>query len=510
MHRWSRIPVASLLLLAVVLMGVQAWGLGFCFQDDAYISMRYARNLAEGSGLVYNPGERVEGYTNFLWTVLLSLPFALTLPAEGTIWWAGLGSGVLLLAGTGALAWSVSRNPLAAGIAAVLVAAIPAVVAESVMGLETALFAGLVTLALARWIREEQAALARPWGGVLFGLALLTRPEGYLVAGLALLADLASKGWARTAFWWRWGACALLGGAHLAFRLAYYGDLVPNTFHAKVGGGAAAVDRGLGNVADFAWATLPLLALAAVGCRALARRRGTGTRGGNQAARAWQIPVLAIAYVGYVAAVGGDFKPTLRFFAVPIALGAAVAGAAVAGWIDRPRRPLAVGAAGAAVALCAGWTLAAGEPAREFCRWRAQQIPVHRAAGHYLGERMGPDGWLATGNAGLVPYSSRQPTIDIVGLCDRQIARRDVEGMGERMAGHGKGDGDYVLSRQPEVILFQNARFTDRPLRKADVGRVLFSLSEREMWQDPRLHENYRLVSERMPGFYFNFFERTP
>src|SRR5262245_16454258 len=45
--------------------------------DDAFISLRYARNLAMGHGLVYNAGERVEGYTNFLWTLFLALPHLL-------------------------------------------------------------------------------------------------------------------------------------------------------------------------------------------------------------------------------------------------------------------------------------------------------------------------------------------------------------------------------------------------------------------------------------------------
>src|SRR4051812_9407292 len=40
--------------------------------DDAYITYRYARNLVRGFGLVYNPGERIEGYTNFLWTLLVA------------------------------------------------------------------------------------------------------------------------------------------------------------------------------------------------------------------------------------------------------------------------------------------------------------------------------------------------------------------------------------------------------------------------------------------------------
>ena len=43
---------------------------GLCTQDDAYISFRYADNLVNGHGLVFNPGERVEGITNLLWTVL--------------------------------------------------------------------------------------------------------------------------------------------------------------------------------------------------------------------------------------------------------------------------------------------------------------------------------------------------------------------------------------------------------------------------------------------------------
>lgn len=49
-------------------------------QDDAFISFRYAENLATGNGLVWNPGERVEGYSNFLWTLAIS--FAMRVGAE--------------------------------------------------------------------------------------------------------------------------------------------------------------------------------------------------------------------------------------------------------------------------------------------------------------------------------------------------------------------------------------------------------------------------------------------
>ena len=53
-------------------------------QDDAYITLSYARNLVAGEGLVFNPGERVEGYTNFLWLLILSLPHIVSIDALAT------------------------------------------------------------------------------------------------------------------------------------------------------------------------------------------------------------------------------------------------------------------------------------------------------------------------------------------------------------------------------------------------------------------------------------------
>lgn len=42
--------------------------------DDVFISLRYAKNAARGFGLVFNPGERVEAFTNLLWTLIAILP----------------------------------------------------------------------------------------------------------------------------------------------------------------------------------------------------------------------------------------------------------------------------------------------------------------------------------------------------------------------------------------------------------------------------------------------------
>ena len=48
-------------------------------KDDAYISFRYAHNFVKGKGLVFNPGDRLEGFTNFLWTMIMA-------PFEGLGW----------------------------------------------------------------------------------------------------------------------------------------------------------------------------------------------------------------------------------------------------------------------------------------------------------------------------------------------------------------------------------------------------------------------------------------
>ena len=70
--------VSAILVATILLLTLLAWSNRF-IQDDAFISFRYADHWAHGSGLVYNPGDRLEGYTNFLWTVLIGAGISLSL-----------------------------------------------------------------------------------------------------------------------------------------------------------------------------------------------------------------------------------------------------------------------------------------------------------------------------------------------------------------------------------------------------------------------------------------------
>src|ERR1051326_6227945 len=78
--------------------------------DDAYISFRYARNLVDGHGLVFNPGERVEGYTNFLWVLGIAAGLSLGASAETTSLSLGVVSGVVGIAATLWLAGALTHS----------------------------------------------------------------------------------------------------------------------------------------------------------------------------------------------------------------------------------------------------------------------------------------------------------------------------------------------------------------------------------------------------------------
>ena len=180
---------AVVLLLAGLAAGAHA-GAATWLCDDAFISFRYAENLAQGNGLVFNPGEHVEGYTNFLWTVLLAWGI-LGLAPEALSTTLGL----LAFAGTTLVLAAAGRRTAGAGDRAWVPAAALCWLGLgharlfATSGLETSLFTLLFTAGAVLAIQAERP---RHWVslGLVAALATLTRPEG----GLLLLATAAVAG----------------------------------------------------------------------------------------------------------------------------------------------------------------------------------------------------------------------------------------------------------------------------------------------------------------------------
>ena len=169
-HSLERILIVALLLLAISARLVP----GERIVDDAYITFRYARNLVEGNGLVYNPGERVLGTTTPLYTLLLAglslvtgcrdLP-ALALPVNAL---AGAASVGLLYA----LGKRFAGHWAPAAAAALLWAVAPFSVTFAVGGMETDLTIALLLAAACAHLTGHPRAMA-----VLSALALLARPD---------------------------------------------------------------------------------------------------------------------------------------------------------------------------------------------------------------------------------------------------------------------------------------------------------------------------------------------
>jgi hypothetical protein len=189
--RWLLLGVAAVVLV------VHSLVYNFV-TDDAYISFVYARNFAEHGQLAFNLGSPVEGYTNFLWTLVIGLGMMIGIPPE-------LSSRVLGTACALATLYVVFRlteralgrtTPWAA-VAPLLLACSSGFACWTSGGLETQLFTLLCAVAIDAVIAAETEPKALRRAGIALALAAMTRPEGLLVAAVLGATRLAC--WSRSA-----------------------------------------------------------------------------------------------------------------------------------------------------------------------------------------------------------------------------------------------------------------------------------------------------------------------
>ncbi|MHB8080458.1 MAG: hypothetical protein ACYDIE_14545 [Candidatus Krumholzibacteriia bacterium] len=501
---------------AVVVALLLAHALSFRFAvDDAYISFRYARNLLDGHGLVFNPGDPVEGYSNLLWVLLSAGGMAAGL--DPLLWarllgFAAAAATALLLPGL-ALRLAAAAPPAArpaahpaarpaggvpparaAWAAALLLAACGPVACWSLAGLETPLF-GLLIVAAWRAALDRRPATA----GVLGVLLTLTRPEGIALAlAFAAWAALPPAAGRRRGL----GVAIVAAGeaAQLLWRHAYYGAWLPNTFYAKTGDLAGQLRTGLPYVAAFLlfW-VLPWAAVAAA--------TGPAVRARLWRAADWRRSLLLLAvWIAYVALVGGDMLGMFRFFApllpLLIACGAALLVAAAPGL--PPRRLVTVVTLLAVVSLASSFLplkerrlVTAHLSLRNFGGWKL--------AAEGLARDLPPGSTIALSPVGYIPWRTGFVTYDILGLTDRHIAHRRMA-FTQGYAGHEKHDGAYILSRRPDYLLLGNVDVTDRPRREP----MRPFARELDIFQSPVFQREYVPVYLELPGGrYLNLFKRA-
>ena len=317
--------------------------------DDAFISFRYVRNLLEGNGLVFNPGEYVEGYTNFLWILELAAIWGIfgVRPEHAAPWLS-----VAYTIGTiAAMLWWVARLPslqnrglvgwMALGL---LCSSATFAVWTSGGGLETRQFTFFIVAAvvcLSVYGSNRRGLLA---ASLSLAAAALTRPEGLLLAACCfgwfavqrMVTDGRDRSRLARDMMFLVAPFVVLVSAHFLFRYAYYGEWLPNTYYAKhvrpwYESGfrylwAAALETGL-------YLLLPLTFLA---LRTRWRMYQDGT---------YALALLCVAvHMAYLLPIGGDhfeYRP-LDFYwpllALPAAAGIAHLGSMISAGLRRLAR----------------------------------------------------------------------------------------------------------------------------------------------------------------------------
>lgn len=420
--------------------------------DDAFISFEYARSLVRGDGLTWF-GERVEGYTNFLWVLWIAIGFAC---GVAPLVWAWVGSLAAMLI-TLVMAFRLARARSSTSVALVVVGLLGTnftFVAFATSGLETMLQTALLVTLAHRVDAIVRADVVRSralvGASALAALAILTRLDSAVVCAV-LAAPLAyrlaaSRGSARV-----WLAAllpvALVVGAWLGWKAVYYGDVVPNTARVKLGLSTESVGNGVWYVAGFLHAYLlwvPLIGAVAV---AIAKRALP------------KLPLaIASAWYLYVAAVGGDFMefrfcvPGLPFLLIAIA----------EPLIDEPKQVLR----GVVLVVALGsysWRHAVtfdGGPGHRY-----DSVPalasfyglVHddwSRLGSSLRPLAGTPASIATHGAGCIPYFADLPTVDMLGLNDRWIASHGDIPPGLVRPGHQRvAPLQYVIDRKVTFVL---------------------------------------------------------
>lgn len=460
------------------------------YHDDAFISLRYARNLVSGDGLVWNPGERVEGYTSPLHTLSVAALGAVGVDlitasrAVNALAYAALLLFLLLcgpaLIGEGA-PW---RIPGALPFVLVLTS-FPLIV-WVLGGLEGALFTALSAGGI--WLlqdalRRDSSIRALAMSGVLLGLASATRMDGLLFAAIALpfLVTEPADG-RRKAAVFSAGLLAVLVPFSI-WRLFYYGSVLPNTFWVK----ATAMSwhrlwLGLRYVQAFVMTPPYTVVLAGLAVLWL-RLRGALGRG------AQYVVGTVATYLAYVACLGGDHMPAFRLLLPVIPQTALLVGMAAAR-VDSPARRLVGRAALLGIMVLVGLQIG-----RERLNPRDTDPAafVGTVVGKYIESAWPPGSLVALNTAGSTPYFAEHLRfVDMLGLNDAHIARRSVRTIEvplQALPGHLKGDGAYVLSRRPDYIIIG-------PAEGVTIEHPWF-LSDLEMSRDPHFLVDYELVQEQ-------------
>ena len=504
--------------------------------DDAYIFLRYAENVVNGHGFVWNVGEQpVEGYTSFLYLVVIIIGKLLSLNLETYCIAIGIMSSSLTLY----FAYLIYQNfipvendlSLENKITVVIIALSPAFLYWSGAGMDTSFYSMFLVITIYYFLKLPDSTRSLLLKGVLFGLLCVTRFEAVLFFLLALYylmrkeKSLIKIRINKSAVLFASGF-TIIFAAYFIWRWSYFGYFLPNTFYAKTGGGLKEISAGFFYIISsfrlfygLGWILL-LFVLLFFKKNMLAGKAGlifsfgllsiltTIMLGGDHFSFGrFVLPVFPLLFIVFPPALNRmlsaqtkslKIKPAFKLAVLLIILMTIL--------IVKSAYQQSIG--GFKNLLDGEKEIVTGvdkSTDEEIIEWQNGWILMGKALKNIADK----NDYIALVPIGAVGYYSKINVIDMVGIVDPVIAHEKYSpGLVKKWtAGHTKGDGKYILSRKPKYILLTDY-LTKRPLEKLYKRPMQFK-SVIEIWTSEEFHREYEFYPvEVTKGWYCNLFKR--
>jgi arabinofuranosyltransferase len=438
----------------------------FTLIDDAMISMRYAKHLAQGHGLIWNIGQApVEGFTNLGWTLYMGLLHLFPIPAS-KISLAVMLTSVIILLSNIYVVYRITETLLpeskyASLLAAFITAFYFPLVFWSLRGMEVGLLILLIDLSILLAIShltwqavpgKDKAILV----STVLALAILVRIDAIIPAALIVLyLFLKNK---RSAII---PAISVIATtlAILIFQQLYFGDFLPTTYYQKITGFATLERIRHGILVFNQFATrdtlfIFLFSFAGLFYYKLQRNR-----------EALLLLGIFLAQCAYSIYIGGDYAEPETNAANRFITQGMPALIILFSWITsrilsdlttaQPQSALFNSKVNPAIPLAVIVLLIiSGEP---WFTYSIDNAPLLKAdirrvkLGLHIAENTSPEAAVAVHAAGQIPYYSERTAIDLLGLNDPVVAKG--QGHGEFYPGHNKWDYDYSINQlRPDLI----------------------------------------------------------
>lgn len=427
--------------------------------DDAFISYRYAENLSHGNGLVFNAGEKVEGFSNFFWVILLSAFNKLGLNPVWVSKALSLLFSLLIIGLVFKAAQAYGIGLTGAILCSFLVSSSTSLAYFAMSGLETVFYTLLLLLAVYLHTKLRAAPSRRRLFFIytVCLLAAITRPEGilFLLVSSAYYAGqgLRSKKWTllRTNLTLSFFSLSLYGG-FILLRFLYYGNIFPNTFYAKPPG--SFVEAGYSAIfVNFASGIVSgsflLIPLALFSVKRRFFRRNLYPLFFCLA------QVVFMSYTGDWMAFGRFFFPI--FPLVVILCLAFISSSRTSSSVQKNKL--------IPVAAFIFWIVFAGLNV-----WQTKRAVVGRDEypylvmnsaelidlGKWLSNNFPRDSRIALRRQGAVPYYSRMRSLDFLGLTDKTIARKIYQK--RNLKEESRSISEYVVGQEPDLIILFSSK----------------------------------------------------